>query len=202
MRIKLMALSAAAVLAGMAAGTALIPGAIEQLLPAPKTWTVGKATIGGPFELTDHNNQRVSDKTYRGDHLLVFFGFTYCPDVCPAALQKVTAVLEQLGDRAGKIRPLFISVDPERDTPDQLKLYMSNFHDRIVGLTGSPAEIDAVAKAYRAYYRKVKDPSITGEYSMDHSAFLYLMDPTGEFLTHFTHATQIEKMVTRLKKEL
>jgi protein SCO1/2 len=172
------------------------------LLPAQKSWTIGQADIGGPFTLIDHNGQKVTEQSYAGEHLLVFFGFTFCPDICPAALQKVTAVLDQLGDKAKRLRVLFISVDPQRDTPEQLKLYMSNFHSRAVGLTGSPEQIAAAAKAYRIYYRKVEDASNPDGYTMDHSGFIYLMDERGKFITHFTHITPLDKIAERLQQEL
>ena len=171
-------------------------------MPAKQTWSVGKAAIGGPFSLVDHNGKPVTDKSYGGEFLLVFFGFTYCPDICPAALQTVTATLEKLGDKANRLRPLFITVDPDRDTPEQLKLYMSNFHSRITGLTGTPEQIDAVAKAYRVYFRKVEDASNSDGYTMDHSAFIYLMAPSGDYVTHFTHVTPPDKMFERLRREI
>ncbi len=202
MRWTVMVASAAGLLLGIVIALAMIPGATDRLLPERKDLTIGKAAIGGPFELVDHNGRTVSHKNYRGEFLLVFFGFTYCPDVCPAALQLVSAAMEKLGPKAKRLRPLFITVDPERDTPEQLKLYLSNFDPRIVGLTGSASQVDAAAKAYRAYYRKVKDPTVTGEYTMDHSAFLYLMNPDGEFVTHFTHATPLETLIKRLAKEI
>jgi len=198
MRLKVMAISTIGLLAGLAAGIALLPGALESLLPDKQSWTIGKAAIGGPFQLVDHNGRTVTEKTYNGQYLLVFFGFTYCPDVCPAALQTVTAVMKKLGRKADRLRPLFISVDPERDRPAVLKQYVSNFDSRIVGLTGSAEQVSAAAKAYRVYFRKVKDAGNAGSYTMDHSAFVYLMSPQGEFVTHFTHATPVEKMAERL----
>ena len=202
MRIKVMVASAVGLLAGLVVAFAAFPDAVSRFVTAPKTWSVGKAAVGGPFSLIDHNGRRVTEKTYPGEYLLVFFGFTHCPDICPAALQTVTAAMDQIGDKAKRLRPLFITVDPERDTAEILNDYVSNFHPRIVGLTGTKSEIAAVAKAYRAYYRKAEDDSITDGYSVDHSAFVYLMAPNGEYLTHFTHATPVEKMVTRLSAEL
>lgn len=197
-----MVISAVGLLVGMAAALALFPGAMQQLLPQQKTWSVGKAAIGGSFALVDHNGKAVTEKSYSGDLLLVFFGFTYCPDICPAALQTVTAALDKLGDKANKVRPLFISVDPGRDTPEQLKLYMSNFHKRIVGLTGTQEQIAAVGKAYRIFFRKVEDSSNSDGYTMDHSAFIYLMAPNGDYITHFSPATSPDKMEQRLRSEI
>lgn len=202
MRFKVMAVSALGLAVGMLAAVAVFPNAISSFFTQPKTWSVGKAQIGGPFQLVDHNGQKVSEKTYAGQHLLVFFGFTYCPDICPAALQKVTLVLDQLGAKADRLKPLFITVDPERDTVEQLKLYMSNFDERIVGLTGTPAQIAAAVKVYRAYAKKREDPSNSDGYTMDHSSFLYLMAPNGDFVTHFTHVSPVDKMIERLSAEL
>ena len=121
--------------------------------------------------------------------MLVFFGFTYCPDVCPTALQVMAAALDKLGPKAERITPVLITVDPERDTPAQLASYVKSFHPRLVGLTGTPAEIDAVAKAYRVYVKKVPDPKSTAGYTIDHSSIIYVMGPDGAYRTHFTHAT-------------
>ena len=202
MRMRVMAISAIGLLVGMLTALTVFPGAVQKLMPTQKTWSVGEVAIGGPFTLVDHNGNVVTEKSYSGKFLLVFFGFTYCPDVCPAALQTVTAALDKLGHKANKVRPLFISVDPGRDTPEQLKLYMSNFHKRIVGLTGTPEQIAAVAKAYRIYFRKVEDSTNTDGYTMDHSAFIYLIAPNGDYVSHFTHATSPDKLHERLQREL
>jgi protein SCO1 len=133
--------------------------------------------------------------------MLVYFGFTYCPDICPAGLQVISAALDNIGAQSDKVAPLFITVDPERDTPEQLKSYVSSFHPSLTGLTGSAADISAAAKAYRVYYRKAQDPSLS-EYTMDHTSFVYLMDDKGDFITHFPHAVTPDKLAARLKAEL
>jgi cytochrome oxidase Cu insertion factor (SCO1/SenC/PrrC family) len=193
------------VLAGFAVGgvaaLALFPAAREKLLPqVPTVRSVGQAMIGGPFELTDHTGKRVSDRDYRGKYMLVFFGFTLCPDVCPTGLQVIAAALDKLGPKAEAITPIFISLDPARDTPAQLASYVQSFHPRLVGLTGTQAEIDAVAKAYRVYAKRVDDPKSTAGYTIDHSTFIYVMGPDGSYVTHFTHATPVDAMVARLAK--
>ena len=132
----------------------------------------------------------------------MFFGFTHCPDVCPAGLQLVSAAMAKLGPKADSLQPIFISVDPRRDTPRQLKLYLSNFDARIVGLTGTDEQIASATKAFRVYYRKVEDPELTDGYTIDHSAFIYLITPNGEFVTHFTHATPLDALVARLEQSL
>jgi cytochrome oxidase Cu insertion factor (SCO1/SenC/PrrC family) len=191
----------AGLMVGAAAALAIFPEARERLLPASAP-SVGSALVGGPFTLTDQTGKRVTDKDLRGRYTLVFFGFTYCPDVCPSALQVMAAALDKLGPQGQKITPLFITVDPERDSPAQLASYLKSFHPRLVGLTGTPAEIEAVTKAYRVYVKKVADPKSSAGYTFDHSAIIYLMGPDGAYLAHFTHATNVDAMAERLAKLL
>ena len=158
----------------------------------------GVATIGGPFELVNHKGETVRDTDYRGSYLLVMFGFTNCPDVCPTELQLITEALGVLGPTAKKVRPLMITVDPERDTVEVLADYVSNFHPSITALTGSVERIKAVAGAYKAYFAKVaidKD----GEYFIDHSPFIYLMGPNGQYLHHFAPNTSSEAIAARIQ---
>lgn len=144
----------------------------------------GRATaaIGGPFALSASDGRTVTDKDMAGEPFLVFFGYTHCPDVCPAALSEMTSMFKELGPDP-KARALFITVDPERDTPPVMKEYMSNFDPHIIGLTGTPQQIAAVAKEYRAYSKKVPDGN--GSYTMDHLAITYLMDKDGRFVGAF-----------------
>ena len=158
----------------------------------------GTALIGGTFSLTDQNGIRVSEKSFGGRYLLVFFGFTHCPDVCPAGLQVMASALDQLGPKADGVAPLFVTVDPARDTPAALKTYVSAFHPKLIGLTGTEAEIQAVAKAYRVYFKRVDDPSSADGYTMDHSAFIYLMDRSGAYVTHFSHSASPGEIVARI----
>jgi protein SCO1 len=144
--------------------------------------------IGGPFTLTDHHGKTVTDKTYRGQYLLVYFGYGFCPDVCPTELANIATAMDDLGDKANKVTPLFITVDPERDTPQFLADYVANFHPRMVGLTGTPEQIKTVAKEYKVYYAKSKRPG-QKDYLMDHTSFVYLMGPDGRFLTLFRGQT-------------
>ncbi len=153
-----------------------------------------RKSIGGSFSLIDHTGRRVTDADFRGKFLLVFFGYTYCPDVCPTAMANVSLVMEALGKDADQVQPLFISIDPERDNPAELADFVGQFEPRIIGLTGTPEEIAAVARKYRVYYRKVTAEELGDEtsgdgqdYLMDHSAYLYLMGPDGGFLEVFTH---------------
>ncbi len=140
------------------------------------------SAVGGPFALTDQDGRRVTDQDYKGKPFLVFFGFTHCPDICPTTLFEVSEVMRTLGPDAAKTQALFITVDPERDTPSVMGDYLSSFDPRLRGLTGTQAEIDATAKVYRAYFRKVP---IEGGYTMDHMATVYLMDKDGRFVAPF-----------------
>jgi protein SCO1/2 len=142
-------------------------------------------TIGGPFTLTSPDGTTVTDQTYRGKWLLVYFGFTSCPDSCPTALLEIAAALEKLGPDADRVQPLFITVDPLRDTPAVMGNYTQSFDSRIVGLTGTPQQIAAVAQEYGAYYEPRKSGLGAGDYVMDHSTYLYLMDAEGKFVRGF-----------------
>jgi len=164
--------------------------------------TSGKALIGGPFELVGKEGKTVTDEDFRGRYTLVFFGFTHCPDICPAELQVMSAALEDLGNDADKFVPIFISLDPERDTPEVVTAYVENFGRDFVGLTGSPEQIEKAAKAYRVSYKKFQDESMGDNYSIDHSALVYLMGPDGEFVTHIPYGTPPEKMAETLRRYL
>jgi len=156
--------------------------------------------IGGPFTLTDHNGNEVTDASFHGKFMLVFFGYTYCPDVCPTALTDISDAMDSLGDSAEKITPVFISVDPARDTPEHLKEYASYFHPRLVAMTGSEQVIKTVAKSYRVYYAKAKSEDEDPEsYLIDHSSIIYLMGPDGKFVTHFSHGTEPDVMAERIR---
>jgi protein SCO1/2 len=160
----------------------------------------GTALVGGPFSLTDQNGKRVTDQDFRGKYMLIFFGYTYCPDVCPSELQVMSAALDQLGPEADKIQPIFITIDPARDTPETLKVYVSNFHPRLIGLTGSESEIAAAATAYRVYYAKAKGTEDKPDYLMDHGTILYLMGPDGKFVKHFTYSTEAKGLAEALRQ--
>ncbi|KAB2851702.1 MAG: SCO family protein [Hyphomicrobiaceae bacterium] len=172
-----------------------LPGVLD---PGVKSLTTGRALVGGPFTLTSHTGKRVSDKDFAGRYMLIYFGFTYCPDVCPSGLQVMAAAIDKLGPKGQKIVPILITVDPERDTPEQLAKYVGQFHPRLVGLTGSTEEVRQVAKAYRVYYNKVKDEKSTAGYTVDHSALFLLMDPEGNYAAHFSHGTNVDVMTKRL----
>lgn len=170
--------------------------------PGGLATSTGTALVGGPFTLTDQDGRKVTEKDFLGKYMLVFFGYTYCPDLCPTELQVMSAALDSLGAKADAIQPIFISFDPERDTPGVLKQYVSNFHRRLVGLTGTPEEIAAAAKAYRVYYSKVPNSSAPDTYLMDHSTITYLMDPQGKFLKHFSYSTDAAAMAKALAEAM
>jgi protein SCO1/2 len=160
----------------------------------------GEVTVGGPFALTDQNGTLRTNTDYRGKHMLVFFGFTYCPDVCPTTLAVLKAALDKLGGKAERVVPIFITVDPERDTPDVIKPYLAAFGPRFVGLTGSIADVTAAARAYRVYF--AKRPQEGGEYTMDHSGIVYLMGPDGAYVTHYSAEQGPDAIAEDLVKRL
>jgi protein SCO1 len=156
------------------------------------------SAVGGPFRLTDQEGKPISDTDLRGKPFLMFFGFTHCPDVCPTALFEASELLRALGPDAARTQVLFVSVDPERDTPAVLKDYLGSFDPQLRGVTGTPDEIAAVAKAFRVYYRKV--PLEAGDYTMDHTAIVYLMDKQGKFVAPFNIKRAPEEAAADLKK--
>ena len=158
-------------------------------------------SIGGPFALTDQNGARRTEADFRGRLMLVYFGFTYCPDICPTDLQQMALAVDQLGPAGEMVQPLFITIDPARDTPGHLKDYMPLFHPRFVGLTGDAAEIREAARAYRVYYEKVERAD-KSDYTLDHSAFIYLMDRGGKYLGFFPPGTSAERIAETLRLRL
>jgi protein SCO1/2 len=166
----------------------------------PSVETSGKALIGGPFALIDQTGKAVTDRDFRGKYMLVFFGFTHCPDICPAELQVMAASLDELGAKADEVVPIFITLDPERDTQEAMADYVKNFGQRFVGLTGSPEAIAAAAKAYRISYSKFQEDKTQSDYSIDHSALVYLMGKDGEYITHLPYGTPAAKMTETLRR--
>ena len=158
------------------------------------------AAIGGPFQLTDQAGQTVTDQNLKGRPTLIFFGFTQCPDVCPTSLFEISEVLKAMGTDADRINALFVSVDPERDTATAMKDYLSSFDPHLKGLTGEPAAVAKVISAYRVYARKV--PLKDGDYTMDHTALIYLMDRDGNFVAPFNLKRTPEETAKDLKRYL
>jgi len=167
-------------------------------LDAQQSMPPNTAKIGGPFTLTNQDNHKVSDTNFRGKYLLVYFGYTYCPDLCPTGLTSIAHALDQLGDDVNKVQPLYITVDPERDTPAKLKEYIASFHPKIIGLTGTAQQIASVAKEYQVYYKKGEMVD-ENDYIMDHSSLIYLMDPNGQFISTFNEEVDPAALVKGLR---
>ena len=165
--------------------------------------TSGTALVGGPFQLTDQTGQARSDQDFRDKLMLVYFGYTHCPDFCPAALSVMSQALDHLAesnpDAAEQVVPIFITVDPARDTVDALADYAEHFHDSLVALTGSDQAVADAAGAYRVYFAKVEDEG-SDDYLMDHTTVVFLMDREGKYVTHFNHTATAEEMAENLAR--
>jgi protein SCO1/2 len=194
-RFALIAVVAAGLLV-LAAG-ALLALAFRET-PQGAAGTALASAIGGPFRLIDQNGKPVSDADLKGKWQLVFFGYTHCPDTCPTALNEIALALDQLGVKRGEIEIVFITVDPERDTPEVMKSYVQSFDAPIIALTGSADAVAQAAKAYRVYY--AKHPRGDGDYDMDHSAVIYVMNPEGRFTATFTPDSTADAIAQRLQK--
>ena len=176
----------------------------EEPVPAPSTTD----EFGGPFALTDQNGMRRTDAEFRGKYMLIFFGYTYCPDVCPTTLAVEAEALDQIGERASRVVPIFITVDPRRDTPDKLKSYLSGFEPQppssrmgFVGLTGTAEEIEQVADAYEVFYQAHLDGRFGGggqDYSVDHTGNVYLMSPEGKFVAYYSQGISPDELAADL----
>jgi protein SCO1/2 len=201
MRGRLLTVIVAGFLIGALAGVAAL--IVMRSPSGPGVATTGTALIGGPFTLVGKDGKPVTDQAFRGKYMLVFFGFTHCPDICPAELQVMAAALDELGPEANEVIPVFITLDPERDTPKAVADYVMNFGPRFVGLTGSPEAIAEAAKAYRVTYSKFQEEGAKpDDYSIDHSALVFLMGKNGEYLTHFAYGTPAAKMADTLRRYL
>ena len=176
-------------------------GMVITVATAPSSLAAESPAFGGPFALTAGDGRTVTDETFRGKWLLVYFGYTHCPDVCPTTLTDIAEALDQLGPLAARIQPLFITIDPERDSPQGMAEYVKAFDDRIIGLTGTPSAIAAAAKQYRVYYKKLPSES-SDDYLMEHSAFVYVMGPDGRYVTLFSpqQGQKADRMAARLRQ--
>ena len=159
------------------------------------------AAIGGPFQLVDHSGSAVTEESFDDRYLLIYFGYAWCPDICPTELLVIGQAVDALGDLGDEVQPLFITVDPARDTVEALADYVPAFHPRLVGLTGSEEQIHEAAKAYRVYYR-LNEPDEDGSYLVDHTSYIYFMDPDGDYVTHFVFGQGPEKMAEVMRKHL
>lgn len=163
---------------------------------------IAGASVGGPFTLVDQNGEKRTEQDYADQYKLIYFGFTYCPAICPTELQKMTQVLNTLEpELAEKIQPMLITIDPERDTPEVLKDYVSLFHPRLIGLTGTQPQIDFVKKQYRVFANKVEDEELS-DYTMDHSTFVYLMTPDDKLLSIYRMKDTAEYMIEDIRARL
>ena len=185
------------ILAAFVAGAFALTAGLMMLAPADR---VRPSSIGGPFEMVDQDGKTVTDADFRGKPFLVFFGFTHCPDICPTKLFELSEVLTRLGKGADKVNAIFVTVDPERDTPEKLKLYISSFHPRISALSGSRAQVDAIMKAYSAYAKRT--PLEGGGYTMDHTSVVYLMDKEGRFIAPFILERSADAAAADLRRRL
>jgi protein SCO1/2 len=153
---------------------------------------------GGAFHLIDHHGVAVSDETYRGNHALLFFGFTHCKVVCPRALARLARVLDALGPLSERIKPLYVTVDPERDTPDVMRTFLETRGPRFIGLTGSRDQIEEAKRTFRVFARRAEDPDDPDGYAVPHTAITYVLDPSGQYATHFTDSVDELEMTERL----
>jgi protein SCO1/2 len=187
----------------IALGLVLVLGVVVFAFQQSLKIENNRPTIGGAFELTDHTGKKVTDKDYRGKFMLVYFGFTYCPDVCPTELQNIAATLDIIGKKRRKnLTPLFVTIDPERDTQELMSSYVENFHPDLVGLVGNAAQIAKMARAYRVFYKKVEEKNAQGGYTMDHSSLVFLMDDKGRYVQHFPYGTEPERMAKSIIKAI
>jgi protein SCO1/2 len=173
-------------------------------MPAPSAGGIQLAqgvALGGPFTLVDHTGRTVTERDFAGRALLVYFGYTYCPDVCPTELGTIAAAMDAMGPAGERVTPVFISIDPERDTPEALADYVSRFHPRLIGLTGSAEQVAQAARAYRVYYAKVAPRDTTG-YLMDHSSFIYFVGPDGRVRSLFRPETAPEAIAATVTAQL
>lgn len=192
-------LAAAAALATASALIVLRPGTAP--IAINKTVTTGTAAIGGPFSLLATNGETASDQTFRGKWQLMFFGYTFCPDACPTALNNISIALEKLGSDADKLQPLFVTVDPQRDTREVMADYLKSFDPRILGLTGTQDQIDRVVKEFRIYVASQKSATSGDDYLVAHSAYIYLMDPQGKFVNVIQGSESGEEIAAWVRKQ-
>ncbi len=189
---------------------ALVVGVVGVLYLTNKTVrdaakTATAPAVGGPFSLIDHEGRAVTDSDYRGKLMLVYFGYTSCPDICPIGLHKISQALDALGEDAVGVRSLFITMDPERDTVEAMADYVGQFHPDLIGLTGSPEQVKVAAKSYRVYYAKAHPEGSeedANDYLLDHMTMTYLMGPDGGLLEILPHSTPVDTLVGRIRGHL
>jgi cytochrome oxidase Cu insertion factor (SCO1/SenC/PrrC family) len=173
---------------------AAIIGIYALLTDAGRQVVSGEARVGGPFAMVNQRGEQVTENTFLGKPMLLIFGFTFCPDICPTELQVIIEALQNLGPRGAHIQPVFVTVDPERDTPDVLASYLANFSPNLQGLTGSSEQVKAMADRYRVFYEKRPNKEDPEAYTMDHTSIIYLMDEKGKFRKHFSYTTDAKAL--------
>lgn len=199
--IRMVAAGAAALVLAALVALWLGPAGHAPAGPGEPTAAARLAGVGGPFSLVDQDGRPVTDRSWPDHWLLVYFGFTFCPDICPTELGAMTAAIDRIDPAGGKIQPIFISIDPDRDTPAQLKSYVALFHPRLVGLTGTAEAVDAAARAYRVYYAKSGDTT-GSDYTVDHSSFLYLVAPDGTVVDAFPQGWTPDQIGTAIEARI
>jgi cytochrome oxidase Cu insertion factor (SCO1/SenC/PrrC family) len=199
-RLHVVTLAAGLLLAATGAGPRAQEGDPELAAKLMDDLMWNRGPIGGPFALVDHTGKRRTDEDFRGKLLLIYFGYSYCPDVCPTDLQQIGLAIEALGRDGDAVQPIFITLDPERDTIPHLAEYVALFHPRLIGLTGSSEEIRNVARAYKVYYAKY--PPDSPDYVIDHSSFVYLVDQAGKYIGFFPPGTSADRIVEMIKLHL
>lgn len=196
---------------GVALMAALLLGVATPAFPQGSTRSAAelmdavmwnREPIGGAFSLTDQTGRTRTDADFRGQLMLVYFGFTYCPDICPTDLQEIGLAMKELGEQAADVQPLFVTLDPQRDTAEHLAQYVPLFHPRLLGLTGNIADVTQAADAYRVYFKRVSTGPKPDDYTIDHSAFIYLVDRDGKYLDFFPPGTDAAKIVGMIKPYL
>jgi len=188
----------------LAAGLAVIVGlGLGFSIPVSKPdLEVSQSIIGGPFEMVNHLGETVTQESFKGRHMLVYFGYTFCPDVCPTELQSMTVALNDMGEEADAITPVFVTIDPARDDVAAVRDYIGFFHPRLVGLTGTPEQVEAMTDAFGVFYARARDTGETTDYLMDHSSLIFLMDEDGRYVTHIRANTSPEAMARQLRDAL
>jgi len=188
----------------LAAGLAVIVGlGLGFSIPVSKPdLEVSQPIIGGPFEMVNHLGETVTQESFKGRHMLVYFGYTFCPDVCPTELQSMTVALNDMGEEADAITPVFVTIDPARDDVAAVRDYIGFFHPRLVGLTGTPEQVEAMTDAFGVFYARARDTGETTDYLMDHSSLIFLMDEDGRYVTHIRANTSPEAMARQLRDAL
>ncbi len=185
------------ILAAFVTGAFALTAGVMLLAPSEQA---RPSSVGGPFQLVNQDGKTVSDADFRGKPLLVFFGFTHCPDICPTTLFEISEIFNRLGKDAEKVSAIFVTVDPARDTPEKLKLYLSSFHQQISALSGSDAQVEAIKMAYFVYAKRV--PLEGGGYTMDHTSVVYLMDKQGKFVAPFNLKRDADAAAADLRRRL